>query len=345
MLGLDCDFKVKAQNSDFRVAEVSLLPDMESGPKKYSYLLLEKSNHTTFGALEKIADFYRLGFNDVVAEGLKDEDGVTQQLISINKKVTKASLKEFNQKYAGDITDFIRLELKGFGAEPLRAKSLHGNAFTIIVRNLSHEEAEKIIAYSQKCHFFPFINYYDNQRFGLPGGPYTTHLIGKAIVEEKWDEAFKILKTSGNEIPEGKTGKDAFLALNPSRVGFYISAYNSYLWNNAVSNYIKQQGHSKATDFPGIGELYLPVSMEISLPIGGLAADGYRFDRETFEITERRVSRNVFSSTAIYADSLAEDELYNNKYRVTLSFFLHTGSYATMIVKQFIKASLEETDV
>ena len=44
-------------------------------------------------------------------------------------------------------------------------------------------------------------------------------------------------------------------------------------------------------------------------------------------------------------ENLAEDELYNNKYRVTLSFFLHTGSYVTMIVKQFIKAVLEETDV
>ena len=44
------------------------------------------------------------------------------------------------------------------------------------------------------------------------------------------------------------------------------------------------------------------------------------------------------------AENLAEDELYNNKYWVTLSFFLYTGSYATMIVKQFIKAALEETD-
>lgn len=345
MLGLDCDFKLKVQNSDFRVTEVSLLPDMESGSKKYSYLLLEKSNHTTFDALEKIMSFYELNFNDVVAEGLKDEDGVTQQLISVNKKVTQASLKEFNQKYAGDINDFIKLELKGFGAEPLRAKSLHGNAFTIVVRNLSRDEAEKIIQYSQNRHFFPFINYYDNQRFGLPGGPYTTHLIGKAIVEEQWNEAFEILKTSGNEIPEGKTGKDAFLALNPSRVGFYISAYNSYLWNNAVSDYIKQQGNSKATDFPGIGKLHLPISMNIALPIGGLATKGYRFDGESFEINERKIYRNVFSSTAIYAENLAEDELYNNKYRVTLSFFLHTGSYATMIVKQFIKAALEESDV
>ncbi len=345
MLGLECDFKIKAQNSDFRVAEVSLLPNLESSLKKYSYLILKKSNHTTFDALEKIAEFYNLGFSDVIAEGLKDEDGITQQLISVNKKVTKTSLKEFNQKYAGNINNFIEIELKGFGAEPLRAKSLHGNTFTVIVRNLNREEAEKIIAYGQKCHFFPFINYYDNQRFGLPGGPYTTHLIGKAIIEERWDEAFEFLKTSGNEIPKDKTGKDAFLAINPSRVGFYISAYNSYLWNNAVSDYIKEQGHSKATDFPGIGELYLPVSMDITLPIGGLLTKGFRFDRETFSVTERNIHRNVFSSTAVYAEHLTEDELYNNKYRVTLSFFLHTGSYATMIVKQFIKASLEETDV
>ena len=344
MLGLKCDFRVKTNNSDFCVTEVPLLPDLELGPKKFTYLWLKKSNYTTFGALEEIKSFYGLDFSDVVAEGLKDEDGITGQLISINKRLTKASLKKFNEKYAG-IDTFINIEIRGYGPEPLHAKALHGNAFEIVVRNLSQEEAEKIIAFGRKNHYFSFINYYDNQRFGLPGGPYTTHLIGKAVIEENWDEAFRLLQESGNEIPEGKTGKDAFLALNPSRVGFYISAYNSYLWNNAVSEYIKELGNSKACDFFGIGDLYLPLSMEISLPIGGFATKGYRFNRETYEITERENVRNIFSSTAVYADRMAEDEIFEGKYRVTLSFFLHTGSYATMIVKQFIKASLEEKDV
>lgn len=344
MLGFKCDFKLKTRNSDFRVTEVPLMPDLEMAPQKFTYLWLKKSNFTTFGALEEIKDFYGLDFSDVVAEGLKDEDGITGQLISVNKRMTKAGVRKFNEKYAG-IDTFINLDIRGYGPEPLHAKALHGNAFEIVVRNLSQEEAEKIIAFGRKNHYFSFINYYDNQRFGLPGGPYTTHLIGKAVIEEKWDKAFELLKESGNEIPEGKTGKEAFLALNPSRVGFYVSAYNSYLWNNAASEHIKKLGNSKACDFPGIGDLYLPLSMEMSLPIGGFVAKGYHFNRETYEITKRDNVRNIFSSTAVYADRMAEDEIFEGKYRVTLSFFLHTGSYATMIVKQFIKASLEEKDV
>lgn len=343
MLGLECDFRLKTNNSDFRVTEVPILPDLEMGPKKVTYLWLKKSNYTTFGALEEIKSFYGLDFSDVVAEGLKDEDGITEQLISVNKKLAKTEVKKFNEHYAGDET-FIHIEIRGFGPEPLRAKALHGNVFSIVVRNLERDEAEKIIRFGRKNHYFSFINYYDNQRFGLPGGPYTTHLIGKAVIEENWNEGFELLKNSGNEIPEGKTGKEAFLALNPSRVGFYVSAYNSYLWNNAVSEFIKNQGDSKAYDFPGIGELYLPLSMDLTLPIGGFASRGYHFDRESYEITERENTRNMFSSTAVYAERMMEDEIFDGKYRVTLSFFLHTGSYATMIIKQFVKASLEDKD-
>ena len=32
----------------------------------------------------------------------------------------------------------------------------------------------------------------------MPGGPYNTHLIGKAIVENNWKEAYKQLKITNN---------------------------------------------------------------------------------------------------------------------------------------------------
>jgi len=39
-----------------------------------------------------------------------------------------------------------------------------------------------------------FINYYDNQRFGISGGPYNTHLIGKGIIEGNYREVLKQIK-------------------------------------------------------------------------------------------------------------------------------------------------------
>ena len=341
MSDFGCDFRLKTINQDFHVTEVPLLPDFDSTPKTYTYLWLEKSNYTTFEALEKLQAFFSLNFEDTVAEGLKDEDGVTEQLISVKKKLTIADLKNFNRDHSG-LETFIKISLKGFGANPLRAKSLHGNSFRVVVRNLSETEAEKISTYVKNHRFFSFINYYDNQRFGLPGGPYTTHLIGKAICEEKWDEAFSLLKNSGNEIPAGKTGKVAFLALNSSRVGFYISSYSSFLWNNAVSAHLASKFTAKNFNFPGIGQLSLPPSSVTNLPTGIFYADGFSFDKETFSVSPRKNGRNITLPSTVYVDSKMPDELFPGKTRLTLSFFLSTGGYATMMVKQIIKKALEE---
>lgn len=337
-----CDFRLKTINEDFRVTEVSLLPDLESTPKTFTYLWIKKSSYTTFEMNEKIAKFFNLNFSDVVAEGLKDEDGITEQIISVNKKLTLKDVKNFNLANFGQKT-FIKIErIMGKGAEPVRARALHGNAFQVVVRNLEDNEAAAIENYIRHNRFFSFINYYDNQRFGLPGGPYTTHLIGKAICEEKWDQALELLKTSGNEIPAEKNGKEAFLSLNPDRVGFYVSAYSSFLWNAAVSNHLKSLKNSSKFFFPGIGDLYLPTTSASDLSSGTFFADGFRFNKETFSVEKYSNGRSLVLPTAVYASNLKDDEIFLNKKRITLSFFLHTGCYATMMVKQIIKKSLEE---
>ncbi len=341
MLDDFCDFKIKTKNSDFLVTEVPLLPDIGSSPQKYTYLWLKKSNYTTFEALEKIKAFYNLDFSDVCAEGLKDEDGITEQIISVNKKITKKSVNDFNLTHAGEET-FISFErIIGYGAEPVTAKALHGNTFRVIVRNLTEEEARLILDYVKSNKFFSFVNYYDNQRFGLPGGPYLTHLIGKAICEEKWDEAFELMKKSGNEIPEGKTGKAAFETINPGRVKFYISAYNSYLWNKAVSDYLGTDFKSQLHDFPNVGELNLPLSAQ-AVPTGIFTVPGYHFDLETFSAVESDFGRNIILPTTVYCGQPKDDEIFADKKCVLLSFFLHTGCYATMMVKQIIKTALEK---
>lgn len=84
-----CDFRIKTINSDFHVTEVPLLPDFDSPVKKYTYVWLKKSNYTTFEAIEKIKEYFGLDFSDVATEGLKDEDGVTEQIISIKKSYPK----------------------------------------------------------------------------------------------------------------------------------------------------------------------------------------------------------------------------------------------------------------
>lgn len=337
-----CDFRVKTKNSDFKVAEVPLLPDMDTSEKTYTYIWLKKSNHTTFKALERLKDFFRLNFDDVAAEGLKDEDGITEQLISIKRNLLDSDAESFNKENYTNEETYVSIErIVGYGSEPVHAKALHGNSFQIIIRNLTENEANTIENFVKNRKFFSFINYYDNQRFGLPGGPYMTHLIGKAICENKWDEAFEYMKQSGNEIPEGKTGKEAFKSINPNRVDFYVSSYNSFLWNNAVSDFLKKNYESRKFSFPGIGELYLPTDFA-NLPAGNFVVDSFYFDKEDFSTISSKFTREISLASAVYFCNKKHDEIFEGKTQISLSFFLHTGCYATMIIKQIIKQALEE---
>ena len=341
MVEKKCDFKVKTINSDFLVTEVPLLPTFDPLAKEYTYVWLKKSNYTTFEAIEKIKDHFGLNFFDIAAEGLKDEDGITEQIISIKKKLSKKAVKDFNTTHTDNDTFIVIDRVMGFGSEPVAAKSLFGNTFQIVVRNLTDNEANRIVDFTKKHKFFPFVNYYDNQRFGLPGGPYITHFIGKAICESEWDEAFELLKKTGNKIPEGKTGKDAFEALNPGQVGFFVSAFNSYLWNKAVSKHIKQNFKSKKYDFPNLDELYLPIITE-STPSNSFMIDGYRFNKETFITEEAKIYRDMILPTVVFAKDIKDDEIFIGKKRILLTFFIFTGCYATMVAKQIIKTALEE---
>lgn len=347
MQKIDCDYKIKSINSDFRVVEVPLLPvPRADNPNNFTYLWVQKSNFTTFDMLDHFKDFFKLDFSDVAAEGLKDEDGITEQIISVKGKLTNSDISRFNKKfYTTPDTYFRILRIHGYGAEPVHERNLHGNVFQIVVRNINLEAATKILDYVSRNRFFDCVNYYDNQRFGLPGGPYTTHLMGKAICKNNWDEAYEYLADSNNTVPGGHTGKAAFQALNPKKVAFFVSAHNSALWNIAASNTIKQYCSSaQKFQFEHVGNLYLPLSGNNS-PIPSICrAEGFSFNPETYTVEPKTKSRTLLVPSAIYASNLVDDELNHNKKCITLSFFLQTGCYATMMIKQIVNQSLTSND-
>lgn len=336
-------YKLKCINQDFRVTEVSLTLQLKpKAGSKFTYVWLEKSGLTTFDAMEQIKDFFDLSFNDVNNQGLKDEDAVTEQLISIKKIVTDKDVTVFNKKHMRK-NNFSRIKyIIGYGDKPAQERSLHGNSFSIVVRNLNKTEAEKLLDYinSERHHYF--INYYDNQRFGMPGGPYNTHLIGEAIVKKNWKQALQHLQSSRNECPEiidvPKTNADfkkIFQKINPKRVQFYISSYNSHLWNASASSLVKKHTKSKEYNLENIGGLRLPQNPSFQCP-HICEVNGYEFSQEKFSAVKKPYKRNTLVLTTIFAHAVENDELHRNKKKVALSFFLPTGSYATMIIRQLL---------
>jgi tRNA pseudouridine13 synthase len=345
---MEFNYKIKQKKEDFIVDEISLQPDFCDHEKSdFSYLWIEKRGMTTFDALDEIKKEYNLSHEDVAAQGLKDEDGVTSQMISIKKILFQNDVNLFNEKFNSDDYKLQIKNIVGHGIESLKPRFLHGNNFKLVIRNLDEETAKSFYGNCRDNRFNSFINYYDNQRFGIVGGPYNTHLIGKAIVDNDWVSAFREFERSKNteiesiEKPAELNShhcRNYFRKINFSKLAFFVSSYNSHLWNKSVGDYLTREEIEKHNhDFHKVGLLPLPKEHIFKLP-NLFTVDAHDINKETFEVSPKPQTRNLIVTTTVYPIKIEQDELNDNKHCVQVSFFLPTGCYATMLIKQiFLK--------
>ncbi len=141
-------YKLKYANEDFQVSEVSLMPNLTSQkPHRFTYIWVQKSGFTTFDILEQLKSFLNLSFEDVASQGLKDEDAITEQLISVKKIIKDKDVTDFNKKYKSRKKFVIIKHIVGYGNEAIKERMLHGNSFRIVVRNLDNTIAENLLSY------------------------------------------------------------------------------------------------------------------------------------------------------------------------------------------------------
>ena len=336
------EYKLKVRNEDFEVTEVPLIPHLlKNGP--YTYIWLKKSGFSTFEAQDQLKDFFKLQHEDVNTEGLKDEDGITSQIISIKKVLTESHLKHFNKRPLGKIGYIFLERIMGYGKAPVAEKMLHGNSFNITVRDLKETAALKIERYCKTNRFFSFINYYDSQRFGIPGGKHNTHLIGKAIVENDWYKAYKQLQISKNTglsedpLVNKETCKEMLRSLNPKKLSFFVSSHDSYHWNQELSFKLEKTCKGARHLFKNVGNLFVPEGNTFTA-INIFSCTGNKLEKD-LTVSMKNNVRSAFITTAIYVLGIEDDDMYKNKKKVKLTFFLPTGGYATMCIRQLIYKS------
>lgn len=142
------------------MTEVSLMPNLTSQkPHRFTYIWIQKSWFTTFDILEQLKNFFKLSFEDVANQGLKDEDAVTEQLISIKKVLKDKDVIAFNKKYKSRKSFVTIKHIVGYGNEAIKERMLHGNLFRIVVRNLDNTIAENLLNYisNHRHHYFIYI--------------------------------------------------------------------------------------------------------------------------------------------------------------------------------------------
>ncbi|MCO5170318.1 MAG: tRNA pseudouridine(13) synthase TruD [Planctomycetes bacterium] len=143
---------VKLVPEDFIVEELTDWQPAERG--SISVYEVTKRKLDTFEAIRVLAARAGVGLPKVAYVGLKDRQGVTTQLISIE-----------GGRLDGRIPG-IRYRYLGRAKKPLGPEHLRGNAFTIVVRDLGEDEVALLRERRARLARHGLVNYFDDQRFG-----------------------------------------------------------------------------------------------------------------------------------------------------------------------------------
>lgn len=255
-----CPGVLKSDYTDFVVEELPLYPADGEGP--HTYFLLEKQGLGTMQAVNDIAKALGVLRRDIGYAGLKDSRAVTRQWMSVEHvPAEKLEALEIPRLSIRKVTQH---------RNKLKLGHLSGNAFTIRVRETEADRlAELQDALATLCQQ-GVPNYFGQQRFGDRGDNAS---VGKAILLGEVDEAIDLILGRPGPTDYGKVrharelyeaghyeeairqwppmfrdqrralktlaqnkGKKrrAFAAIDRNTRQFYVSAYQSYMFNRVA---------------------------------------------------------------------------------------------------------------
>lgn len=389
--------KLKQIPEDFKVEEISKF-DISPDKGNYKLYLLEKKNAEQFTLRGCLSKKNNIPYSEFGFAGLKDRHAVTKQHFTIPSKYDIKTLAEQS----------FRITFLGYVNKPVKSGDLLGNRFEITARDIIKNQIENIKSNAErlKCGV---PNYYDSQRFGsvirsqfiaksamkknyeeavrMFMTQYTKSESKKMkdqkrFVLENWSSIFRQgikadVKKIRNKIfikiieAYGKTGKwiDAYKKIPFNLREMFVSAYQSYLWNECVKEALKNTvGCGKLypirynagfllfyknisadeekkipKSFKTISHDIRPTEFEKKIIDKILAAE--KMELKDFDI--RKESENFFKvherdiilkPAELKLSDPAVDELNDrgrkNTFKIALSFMLPKGSYATIVTKR-----------
>lgn len=387
--------RLKITPDDFRVRELLEWNEVPNG--NFIVHKLHKEKLSTPEALTMIARDGGVQRSSIAFAGLKDRQAVTDQFVTIERQAVDLKLPN------------LRLTPVGAMDRPITSKMSQGNAFTIVVRDLRPTEAAALRRSMPSLVKTGFPNYFDDQRFGSlrhgQGFPMLSVLIGdyeralQQLVAEPspvaitgdvklkrtlqlrwgdWDACARIARGPAYEplfeflIRNPRDFRTA-LKFVPLRLRvIHAFAYQSFLWNRAVSNLLRVavKGAQRLRLSTLAGDLiawkYLAPEREEKLvgmrtPLFGVDGDGGSepFKKSMIgEMKNAELQRGDFIANEVpgmiwkeeQRDALIKptnvtdvriepDEMHEGNVKVSLQFALPRGAYATMLIKRLFAPS------
>jgi len=192
--------KLKQKPGDFRVEEL-LDQSLLVARGRHRVYRVSKRKLTSMEALARVAREAGVAPGEVSIAGLKDRQGVTVQYMSAPGG-RRVQLSEPS----------IKIETLGSSARALSSQDSAGNAFAIVLRDVSSAEAKTLHENLEPVRRHGLPNYFGEQRFGNLRGH--QGWIARDLALGRSEEALKRLLASRNEHDDPDTArfKDALLA-------------------------------------------------------------------------------------------------------------------------------------
>ena len=306
--------KIKQVPSDFIVKETSSVSVSDHGP--YTYFKLKKTNYTTNAALQAISKITRIPRKFFGYAGNKDRHAITEQICSVKGRISNKKLPD------------IIVEVIGKGQKPISLGDLDENHFEIIVRDIEKRPTK----------VSKVVNFFDTQRFGRNEN---NHKVGKFILQRKLKEAVDLIDNDDMLESLQKQPKEYIGALRkiPRKIlSIYIHAYQSYIWNKCVAQYLEKCKNPKL-DFPIVGystEFEDDLIEDICLTELKKEEINQRdfITRQLPELCSEGTYRKIISAVNdLEIGDLKDDELNSGKKKIKICFSLNPGCYATLVIK------------
>ena len=349
---LTFDFKQTVER--FFVEEIPLYSFTGTG--NYLILKIKKTDMSTWKLITVLAKATGLEERDIGYAGLKDKNATTIQYISLPKKYEK----ELNKNLT---TEKIEILERTYNKAPIKIGPLKGNRFSIILHDISENEAKFFNTTAKKMQVDGIPNYYGYQRFGEDSRSY---LQGKEIAH------------SGKRL---KGSKEKLL----------VSAYQSYLYNKWLASRVKLSAiirdnkveeAAKKLQYPMdlvkvlakqpqffklfLGDIIMPYPYGKSDYVKEMQQSAQAFEQKKISPTgllsganALRAKSDAYHLEEAYDDtdlnSLKGDRRFawiwpkdvetqydSHTKKLTVEFYLPKGSYATTFLEEIGKFSLKE---
>lgn len=325
--------RIKVQLEDFEVEELPAYSPVGTGP--HLYLWLEKRDLGAEYFLRELAKRLEIRPGDIGTAGMKDRRAVTRQWVSVPESA-EARLPQLD-------CDNIRVITVSRHGNKLRPGHLRGNRFYILVRDVFADAAARAAPILHRLTTEGLPNYYGEQRFGRDG-----------------DNAQLGLKLLRGE-PVGR--------ISPFLRKLALSAVQSLLFNQCLANRIRD-GLMRTVLLGDVlskwpaGGMFTSTEPQVDQPrldARELVIAGPMFGKKTFPsagaVAERETAVLQASGLSIamfrgfgqllegtrrhyfvYPDDVQCEAVPDC---LRLAFSLPAGSYATVMLREVIKASIE----